>query len=81
MAQGTGSCEFQVHQLLLLLSRISLSAMWWDCLYNYTCLLYRQSHHIQLSEIQLNGTNFECSYLNDHISGLEWTFLKIPKPK
>ena len=55
--QGTGRCEFQVHQLLLLLSRISLSAMWWDSLYNYTCLLYRLSHHIQLCEIQFNGSS------------------------
>ena len=28
--------------------------MWWDCLYNYSCLLCRQSHHIALSEIRLN---------------------------
>ena len=38
----------------MILGCISLRAMWWDCLYSYSCLLCRQSHHIALSEIQPN---------------------------
>ena len=61
----------------------SNSWAWRSCVQNFRSLAPREAEPRPFKEgnPQPIFTIFECSYLNDLISGLEWTFSKISRPK